>query len=542
MYKLIVVDDEPLIRKWIYENINWNENGFEFAGDCEDGNEAIELIEEKQPDVILTDICMPFLDGLELSGYVMHRFPNTKVILLTGYDNFDYAQKAVKLNVYDYILKPITIDDLKKILSRVKIDIENDRNNTKKIEELKQKLTESLPLLRERLFNKCLYEKIDEEELKNRLSYLGVVFKYQYLSVLVISIDCAAEIFCSHEEEKYELLLIAVSSASMEIISRHNLNAEVFNDNNDNTVIVLNSEKEKLLKQKKIEIAENIRQCIEQTLSCTVTIGIGTVVNGITQLAESYNNAKLSLDYRFLLGTNQIIHYMDIIPRTSISSTLKNKWAGKLYYSLKISNKDESSLLIKKIFLDLKSGYIPMNICIVFLQKIIASICSIIDELDLNESEIFEDIENPFSHLSTFETLDALEQWLKHICEKINFLMEKRQDSISRKKIEEAKRYMLDNYNSEEINLNSICNYLAISTSKFSQILKKFTGQTFIEYLTRVRIEKAMEMLKSTDNKIYEIAFEVGFNDPHYFSFIFKKVNGISPVQFRERIKRNVNE
>ncbi len=109
------------------------------------------------------------------------------------------------------------------------------------------------------------------------------------------------------------------------------------------------------------------------------------------------------------------------------------------------------------------------------------SIYSIIDEIDLDESDIFDNIENPFSHLSSLETLDALEKWFVYICEKINILMEYRQDSINRKKIENAKMYMLDNYNKEDINLNSICNYLAISTSKFRQILKKYTGQTFIE-------------------------------------------------------------
>ncbi len=128
----------------------------------------------------------------------------------------------------------------------------------------------------------------------------------------------------------------------------------------------------KIPEQQKIEIAENIRQQIEQKLDCTVTIGIGNIIKSITQLAESYRNAMLSLDYRFLLGLNQIIYYKDIISKTSIQSILKNEWANKVYYSLKISNKEETNLLIKNIFNNLKSEYIPMQKCIVFLQKIIA--------------------------------------------------------------------------------------------------------------------------------------------------------------------------
>jgi two-component system response regulator YesN len=539
MYKIIVVDDEPLIRKWIYENINWNENGFVFSGDCEDGNEAIELIEEIHPDVILTDICMPFLDGLELSNYVMQRFPDTKIILLTGYDNFDYAQKAVKLNVYDYILKPITIEDLKKILSRVKNDLEKERNSTKTIVELKQKLSESLPLLRERFLNKILNGKIKEEEIKNRLSYLGIIFKYEYLAIIGISIDYSIEIIKNHGEEKYELFLIAITNLCTEILKKYNLNGEIFFDNNDNIVIILNSINEENLSRQKIEVAEKIRQQIEQTMDCTVTIGIGTVIKSITRLAESYNIAILSLGYRFLLGINQIILYKHLVSGKKVQSILKKDWAHEVYYSLKICNKDETNLLIKNIFKNIKSEYVPMGKCIVFLQKILASIFSIIDELDFNESELFENIKNPFSYLSSFKTLDNLEKWLVHVCEKINILMEKRQDSINRKKVEDAKKYMLDNYNQEDINLNSICSYLAVSTSKFSQILKKYSGQTFIEYLTRIRIDKSMELLKSTDNKIYEIAFKAGFNDPHYFSFIFRRINGITPNQYREKIKKN---
>lgn len=542
MYKLILVDDEKIVREWIRDNINWQENGFLFSGDCEDGTQALELIELIQPDVVLTDICMPFLDGLELASYVRQCFPRVKVILLTGYDNFEYAQEAVKLNVYDYILKPVTIKDLKKILHRVKRELDLERAATRKFEELKEKLAESLPLLRERFLNKMVRRKVKHNEIVNRLSYLGIQFSYSYFSILVISIDHASEIIQKTEEEKFELLIIAISNICSNLLRQAGIKGEILNDNDENIVIIFNSQNKKVLEKQKIEIAENIRQLVEQRLNNTVTIGIGTVVKSLSQLPVSYSKAVASLDYRFQLGTNQIIHYKDVMPEKTTMSITNKDWLQEIYLSLKFNNKVETNRLIKEMIKTMKAELIPMPKSIVFFQKIIASIYNILDELSIKESIVFVNIDNPFLYLASLKTLEKIEEWLIEICNIINHLMSIRRDSINRKKIEDAKSYILRNYNSDNMNLNSICNYLAVSTSKFGQILKKYTNQTFIEYLTRIRIQKAMGLLKTTDLKIYEVASETGFNDPHYFSFIFRKINSMSPNQYRKKFEEPVYE
>lgn len=319
--------------------------------------------------MILTDICMPFLDGLELSDYVMRRFPNTKIILLTGYDTFEYAQKAVKLNVYDFILKPVTIDDLKIILSRVKADLENETRNKNEIRELKHKLNQSLPLLRERFLNKMVGGKINHQDMNNSLTYLGIGFKHPYYAVLVISVDSPLDLIKYNGEEKYHLILIAIAGKCMETLKEYELIGEIFNDNDDNSVVILNSQTEQRLKSHKTDIAEHIRQRIEQELNCTVTIGIGNNVKDISGLAVSYKNAVLVLDYRFRLGINQIIQYKDIIPKAAVQSVLNNNWANEIYYSLKTGNPVDTNSILERIFKSLKSEYIPMQQCVLFFSE-----------------------------------------------------------------------------------------------------------------------------------------------------------------------------
>jgi two-component system response regulator YesN len=172
MYKILIADDEANVREGIRDNLNWSELGFEVVGDFENGREVIQAAAQLQPDVVLTDINMPFVDGLEVSRYLFEHFPRTKVIILTGYDEFEYAQQALKLKVHDYILKPNTANELRQILTRLKAELDEEATQTENLSNLKQRLKESLPLVRERFLNQLTAGSVREGELEDKLSYL----------------------------------------------------------------------------------------------------------------------------------------------------------------------------------------------------------------------------------------------------------------------------------------------------------------------------------------------------------------------------------
>jgi two-component system response regulator YesN len=174
MNKIMIADDEANVREGIRDNLNWGELGFEVVGDFENGREVIEAASHLQPDVVLPDINMPFVDGLEVSRYLFNHFPHTKIIILTGYDEFDYAQQALKLKVHDYILKPNTADELRQILTRLKTELDEEAQRTEDLSKLKMRLRESLPLVRERFLNQLTSGSMREGELEDKLAYLNL--------------------------------------------------------------------------------------------------------------------------------------------------------------------------------------------------------------------------------------------------------------------------------------------------------------------------------------------------------------------------------
>ncbi len=537
MYKFLLVDDDTIIREGIRDNISWEKLGFNLIGECEDGNQAIEAIDKYKPDVILTDICMPFLDGLELAKYVSERFPSTKIILITGYDKFDYAQKAVRLNVYDFILKPITPNELIKIIKRVKLEIDKEISSNRKLKYLKNKLNESLPILRERFLNKIIYGKLKGDEIKNRLKYLSLNFQYSFYSTIVIDIDNSNELKLKIGDEKYELLSLNILNYCTQLLKTSNLDGQVFSNSDEYIIIIINEKSLDTLNNKKLLVAENIRQTVEEISETTVTISIGTNCTNIQEISFSFQNAITALDYRFLLGTNQILSYDDLIKTQTIEMISKKEWDKEIALSLKTNRHDETKMLIKELIKNLKTNMVPIEKSYTYIQKIIVLIYNIINELSINETNVFGEIENPFLHISKFKTLNKLEVWLIDVINNIQKLIKEKKDDFSKNKILLAENFIKENYNNEKMTLSSICFYLCMSKSRFSPLFKKHTNMTFIEYLTRIRIEKSMELLKTTSLMTYEIAYKIGFSDPHYFSIIFKKINNLTPSEFRNNLQ-----
>ncbi|HHV98398.1 MAG TPA: response regulator [Clostridiaceae bacterium] len=533
MYKILIVDDEPVVRNGIKNTIDWNKAGFEFVGDCENGREAIEAVDALQPDVVLTDIYMPFVDGLELARYISEKFPHIKVIILTGYDDFEYAQQAVKLKVYDFLLKPITANELRKILEKVKNDLDIEAKKAEELNKLKLQLRESMPILRERFLERLVSGHLRAGELDEKLNLFGINFSGSEFISLVVDVDEYGKLGKMQEKAEDELLLFAVFNISEEIVSREKRGI-VFQNRNNNIVIILSGKTPLSVKETAIRLADEIRQSVEKFLGFTITIGIGVVCSSLMDINRSYKGALSALDYRFVLGKNKVINITDMEHNNTEFSLHKMQWEKKIISLLKIGTSQEIDEAVETLIKDLKASLMPVRRCYIYIQQVITSVINTIDELGIDENEVFDGI-NPFTEVYKFKTLDEMSTWLKKLCSKAAKAILDQRSDYSKVQVERAIEYIRQNYNDTEISLNSVCKHLFISVSYFSLIFKNNTGKTFIEYLTSVRIEKAMELLRTTNLRSYEISKKVGYDDPHYFSSIFKKETGMSPTEYREK-------
>lgn len=531
MYKVLLVDDEVVVREGIKERINWSELGLVCIGDCENGMEAMEAVDLLLPDVVLTDINMPFVDGLELTRYISEHHPFTKVIILTGYDDFSYAQQAIKLRVKDFILKPITARELHKVLEKVTAEMNEDKRKREDLDRLKIQLNESLPLLKERFLERMATSSIHHREREERIRFFRIALNTPYYLAIAIDIDYFPK---DHQNADKELLRFAMFNVIQEVIEQE-VGSIAFRTRDEKVIVILSSEDEEPLFDIAQSVAEQMRHLIESYLRFTVTIGIGRSCKSLNHFPQSFESAMAALEYRFLLGTGKVISIMDMEGHhAATSGEYQEDWERKLISCMRTGTESELKLTLQTIIQQYKNSFPSIQQCYIHIQKLIISLIRDLNQLGLQEVDIFGEV-NPITHIYQFQTLEEMEVWLFDCCRHaINTIVEQRDDYCS-SQVRAAELYLKQHYSDEDLSLSRICKYVHMSTSYFSSVFKSQTGKTFVEYLTGERISNAKELLKFTSLKTYDIASRVGYQDPHYFSMLFKKITGDSPTEYRQR-------
>ncbi|MFT5871572.1 MAG: two-component system response regulator YesN [Clostridium sp.] len=535
MYKLILVDDEEEVRKGIIQKIKWEQYGFELVGEAENGREALEVAERFTPDVVITDIKMPFMDGLQLSEILKERFPTIKIIILTGFDKFEYAQKAVNLNIIEYALKPVCSKELIEVLLKVKAQIDEEMLAKKDMEAMNEYYVKSLPILKEKFLTYLITSKLKKEEIHEKCLNYNINLNGNRFVVSAISID--REIAYNDLEidnsNELDLIKFGVLNIIEEIVCKHGEGIVFIH----NDLIILISpflELDRGVISSKIQSTlEEIRQSIEKYLKITITIGLGTIISDVSYIFDSYQNAILALDYRLIMGKNRIIWIEDIEPSSSEKIVFDEIMEHDLISSIKVGTEEEIIETIDGLVYQLVDGKVPFKNSQIYLLEILTTIMKTAESLNVDLTYIFGENYNLFVELYKFNDLNQVKNWFKYISIKImNYIIKDRKDSCTLL-VEKTKAYINKYYSDSSITINTVCSYLYISPTYFSFIFKRETKMTFINYLTKIRMETSKELIKTTKMKSFEIAYKVGYSEPNYFSYCFKKQFGISPSEYR---------
>jgi two-component system response regulator YesN len=528
MYKVVLVDDEEIVREGIRDKIPWGDLGFELIGTAENGQEAFHMIQSNQVDLLITDICMPIMDGLALTENVKNISPSIKIIILSGYDQFEYAQNAIKLGVQDYILKPITSKEMKALLFEVKKALDEEMSGKAYLEALRRQVQESLPLMKERFLNQLISFPVSDEEFVRNCGYLSIPLSQPPCMVLLIDLDSM-----DHGFEETQLLQFAVLNLSVEWL-RGREELIVFSNQQGQTVILLSCVNPQLVQEQAFSISKEIQEVIQEKLKTQVSIGISNLAFQVKDIHVSYQEALAALEYRFLLGKNQIIHIADMEKKQCLFSQPLDL-EKKLLTNIKVGSIEETHQLIDSIFAYLeKSG---LNRCQLYIMELLVMINKTFYELGLELQPLWGESFDSMTEFHQYKTMNEIKDWLKNVCKDANLLISEKRTSSAKQQVEQAKQYILEHYADSNISLSSICKYLYVSVSYFSLIFKKETGETFVEFLTKFRLEKAKQLLKVTDYKTYEIAEMAGYSDPQYFSAVFKKQVGVSPKEYRSSLQ-----
>jgi two-component system, response regulator YesN len=488
------------------------------------------------------------MDGLKLSEELRKRFPTTKVVILTGFDEFEYAQKAIKLNIIEYILKPVSSKDVIEMLTRVRTKMDEEMAQRKDMEALREYYRKSLPVLREKFLASLVASKLKKKEISEKSQNYNIDINGEAFTVSVISIDYNATAPADegvngergrptfHLIEDRELLKFAILNITEEITGKYNMGHTFLY--NDYVIIIFchaYTDRETVMVNT-FTTLEVVRQSVEIYLKLTVTIGLGTISQDVSDLCKSYENAIKALDYRVLLGGNRVISIDDLEPGRMEKVVFDSLKEHTLRSCMKVGTIKELEELIEGLFKELVEARASFKDYQVYLLEMLMSVLKVAKDLSVDIDNVFGPNCNLFAEMYEFKDLQEVKGWLTSISSKIMSHISKERQDTCKQLVDKAREYIEKNYHDSEITIDKVCKYLHISPTYFSTIFKRETKHTFVNYLTQVRMEAAKELLGTTGLKAFEIAEKVGYSEPNYFSYCFKRNYGISPSEYRNSL------
>lgn len=529
--KVLFIDDEYLERNLLKGCIDWNMLGMEIAGEASNAEEGFKLIDELKPDVIFTDIKMPGIDGIKFSESILQKYPTIKIVILTGYNDFNYAQKSVKIGISDFLLKPIDEDEVLNTAYKLKAVIESERKEKKEFEELKRQLYDNLPYLRERFLNELISGNLDDNLINEKLEFFDISLDGSIYQVAALKIINSNDV----NEESRLIQNFKVSNYVKSYFKKLK-NIIVFSDQMNRIVILSNDEKIDLYK-----ICMRLKNKINKDLDCTLNIGIGNIKENIAEVRSSYMEAVDALNYHIAVGNNNIIHYRDVQFKESKSDSDTMHLLNELKFYLKSGLEDDAINTVKEVFslIDVKSEN-ALKLIHVSALNIISVCFSVSLELKENFDDIYLSEINTYNKIVNIETLPEMIEFLSSIVINTIKAVNKEQINNINNLIDNVKKFIEENLSDSNLSLSFVAKHFYLNPSYLSRTFKKETGINFIEYLTNKRMEKAISLIKEKNMKSFEIANAVGIQDPNYFSSCFKKYTGLNVSEYKKLIKNIV--
>lgn len=539
MIKIFLVEDEIAIRKGIKNSIDWEKEGYEFVGEAGDGELAYPMILKTKPDILITDIKMPFMDGLQLSKLVRKELPATKILILSGYDEFEYAKEAIKLQVAEYLLKPISSAKLLDVLAQVKEVIRQEQEEKELIKKYKEDMKENRELEKERFLNQIITQNLSLAQILETGESLGMDLSAPLYNVLLLKITENGG-----KQETYAEIESALDTLSGVFSFRRGV---------DEWLFLLTADDAEKMERRIESCRKTVRQITEKTDPPVEYFGaLGNPVERLREIKNSLKEAEKKFAFQYLKKWNQILEIpvrdvgLSENPQTEkkeneellISSVQVDKLNHKIIENfIHTGLRREVSNFVDDYFMSLgeKSVQSLMFRQYVAMDFYLAAV-AFLERLGFSSKELVERCGDLKEMEQVIQTIEQTKEYIKKV---LDATLECR-ESVSRKRysdlLKEAVSYIEHHYEEEDISLNQVAASVNISPSHFSTIFSKEMGETFIEYLTNVRMERAKQLLRSSTMKTAEIAYAVGYKDAHYFSYLFKKVQKCTPREFRTQV------
>ncbi len=539
MLKVFLVEDESIVREGLRNNIMWQQYGFQFAGEAGDGEMALPLIRKVQPDLLITDIKMPFMDGLALARIVSSEFPQMKILIISGYDDFEYARQAISVGVEQYLLKPITRFSMQKALMEIREKIENERAQKDYMGKFKEEMLEYEQFSRRNFFEKVFEGHLSVQEIYEEAQRLSLEMDARGYNLAMVSLWEKKETGVRSQDSR----LVA---GRREELTRYFLRYPeylMFRWNINTYGILMKGEGEQMEELKQKCMDHIVRICSGHDGELEWYLAIGDPVERLSLLPQVYSKVNHMMSYRFLKPEQHILTME--VDRGQGDGLREEGESGGLG-GVDIARADPE--IIKNFLMrgqpeeieDFVDGYLESQQQALgsrmFRDYLMLSIrfttASFVEKLGYSQEELFADgnsslIQN--TSLSPEDMKPYMEGLIRRAIELSNRVMDRQGKTLIKKALE----YIEENYRKDSISLNEVAGAVEVSANYFSTVFSQEMEMTFTEYVTQKRMEQAKRLLRQSDAHTGDIAAEVGYRDPHYFSFVFKKTQGCTPREYR---------
>ncbi len=532
-YRVLLVDDEEEIRTGISRKIHWAALGLSLVGEAGNGEEALELAEQLRPDMVLTDIKMPFMDGLELCRRLRQSLPAAKLVVFSGFDDFEYARQAVGMGVSEYILKPINASELSEVLNRLKNQLDSQRLERRNMESLRRRYEESLPVLRELFYTRLLSGQLCPDQVQERAARYEIEMPPGMWTAALVHADLSGG---GEGADRDELVLLSVQSFLEEHFKLDGCAARVVLFGDTAALLVRLSGEDKLYPM--LEELERLSLLSQSYLGIPLAAGVGAPCQGAEELHRSVLGARSALDYRALMGGGPIIYIGDLEPQNAAAISFEEEDQRQLSAAIKLGTPEQVEQVIQELMERLRQTGLSLSKCHLFLLEVVTCLVRLTRSGGVAVEEVFgKDFTGAVS-ISDFSSLDGLGRWLEERCLKLHALLGKQRTDSAWRMVEQAKDYIAGHYADEKLSVERLCSHIHLSPTYFSTLFKREVGMSFTAYVTQVRMDEAVRLLRDTDEKTYRVAQQTGYSDPNYFSYVFKRQFGLSPSKFRARLNQ----
>ncbi|QCJ44708.1 response regulator [Bacillus sp. S3] len=519
MIKVIVVEDDRIIRRGICQAIPWEDHGFVVAGEAGDGEVALDLIEKEKPQVVISDINMPFMSGLEMAKKIRERSLDTRIIFLTGYEDFKYAQEAVKVKAFDYLLKPVDAEDLLKKVKEAAADWEGEAAKEKKI-------TESLPLLQWNFFQRLIKEGEQRVDVEKELFELGV--ELEGPSYAAILVKMSSELL-----EEGNKIMSKMTNITTSVFQE--IDSIVMNVAHDEFAILLSMEQEE--DERKRRLARALFKQLSEQVDHQVTMTFGRTYANLFEVGHSFLEARLAMDMRHIMGTGKLFSLDDTMSNEETEKKPLHDLVTKLETQIKSGLPEKANETLGQLsaaIVERKS--VPLADLKVMALKFSTMLFSEIEKWikeetnDFNASEVYKEI-------MELHTLTEMAEILQQLIEQWSTAMYKRREKNYFSHVDQAITYMKENFHESSLTLQRVAEVIHVSTPYLSNLFKLEKGFNFGDFLLELRMKRAMEILSSEDIKTSEVCEKVGYSNPQYFGICFKKYTGHTPAEYKKKFR-----